>query len=47
MTRRTAESLLAATFWLAFLLAFSTLLCNWSVCEQDDRLCLITGVESK
>ena len=25
----------------------AVLLCNWSVCEQDDRYCAFTGVAAK
>lgn len=38
-----------STFLFAVILGAvaGLLLCNWSVCEQDDSLCAFTGVASK
>lgn len=38
-----------STFLFSFVLGIlgALLLCNWSVCEQDDSLCAFTGVASK
>lgn len=41
--KRHAPALLA----VALGVAGAILLCNWSVCEQDDRYCAFTGAVSK
>lgn len=38
---------LPVLFAIALGLISAVLLCNWSVCEQDDRYCAFTGVTSK